>query len=235
MGEQVCVVCAQRAARIKRLETDLEKAKDENTGLRDLVEELRKEVANLETSSPMGFTPPVLAKLKLVNPRTGRHCSVCAESQYETASGVCCMNGHGGVVSLEENPMAGLNSEAGAIKTDLEPPEELLALCRLGRRPKGWLLAVGKGPCVSCGQPTSALVQETRQWQHYECASAKYASITDKPALVDPNYGVLGHNRPAPPIGVLKLETIKADVVVKTETMHNVIVEKSRLDDSLDF
>lgn len=44
----------------------------------------------------LSVLPPVAESQENLPRETGTYCSVCAEEQFETPSGVTCVNGHGG-------------------------------------------------------------------------------------------------------------------------------------------
>jgi hypothetical protein len=65
------------------------------------------ELAKLNAGAPlflriMGTVHPVVAMsvgYETHGPAGEKHCAVCGERQFDTPSGICCVNGHGGADS----------------------------------------------------------------------------------------------------------------------------------------
>jgi hypothetical protein len=200
-----CPECKKRDARITRLERELAETKDALVGATDRIDEITKELdrlADMKVASRIGFAAMVASGKKEIRealkgslppfdtlPLNGLYCAECLESQRVTIGGACCKNHHGGVDGLPpETPrvLGPLTVTKELIVRDDEAPEKILELARAGKIPRGWILAVGKGPCIVCLEPTSG--RHGDSWRHYECSAD---------VKVDPNYGTLGHNRPS--------------------------------------
>lgn len=66
------------------------------------VEEAREELASLVGSKYNPRNENCIKSTNIKPAYNGLYCSVCGEKQYDTPSGVCCANYHGGVEGINQ-------------------------------------------------------------------------------------------------------------------------------------